>query len=217
MSQPPFQVLAPVSEDDLVPIIKEMERLPIPMNHHRKTSGSGRTGAFGMTNKRCLPPDLSRLCWQRPYLYHLLLEFGRRCVPISWNAITINQDYAAAPHKDKGNKGLSYLVAFGEFQGGELQICDHPDLSGTYNIRNQPVLFDGANLQHAVRPFTGHRYSLVYYTLAKDPASSLEQYEPVQLPSGWVLEFTDKEGKSRILKKKDGLPHPLKGRRKAAV
>lgn len=209
-----LQTLAPVPGDVFIPIIQELQRRPIPINQYRKSAGEGRSAAFGFVNRRCLETDISRLCWQRPKLYHMLLDFGRRYCPIQFDAITLNQDYAAAPHRDKGNRGLSYLVAFGDYQGGELEILDHPDLSGSYNLCHQPILFDGANLTHSVKPFTGHRYSLVYYTLEKEPAKKLEQYRPVELPTGWALEYTDVEGKSSYLKGKVGLPHPLAGRRK---
>jgi len=143
------------------------------------------------------------------------LEFGRRHVPFNdWNAITLNQNYAASPHRDRGNEGLSYLVAFGEFQGGRLQIHE-PDLSGCYDIRGQPIIFDGSRILHSVEQFTGDRYSLVYYRLSKAPAKKLEQYEPTQLPKRWVLIYTDEEGKETVLKRGKGLPHPLSGRKKA--
>ena len=206
--------LAPVPFDIFDDIIKELEAKPIPVNQYRSKAGVGRSAAFGFVNRRSVDSDISRLCWRRPKLYKMLLDFGLRYCPVPFTSITLNQDYAAAPHRDKGNVGLSYLVAFGHYQGGELQVLDHPDLSGVYDINCQPILFDGANLTHAVRSFTGHRYSLVYYTLAKTPSKKLMDYVPVELPSGWVLEYTDAEGKSTILKDNKGLPHPLSGRKK---
>ena len=206
--------LAPVPYEVFNEIIRELQAKPIPVNRYRLKAGAGRSAAFGFVNKRCMPPDISRLCWQRPKLYKMLLDFGLRYCPIPFTSITLNQDYAAAPHRDKGNTGLSYLVSFGDFQGGELEILEHPDLSGVMNINCHPILFDGANLTHAVRPFTGHRYSLVYYTLAEEPAKKLVQYTPIELPGGWVLEYMDAEGKTSYLDKKRGLPHPKTGRKK---
>lgn len=206
-----MNILAPVPEDAFAEIVAELERQPIPINEYRKTSGTGRSAAFGFVNKRCQDPDVSRLCWKRAKLYKLLLDFGQRYVPMPFTSITVNQDYAAAPHRDKGNKGMSYLVAFGAYQGGQLRIHDG-DCSGTYDIRHQPILFDGMALTHSVLPFEGHRYSLVYYNLAKDSPKKLSQYQPIELPRGWALEYTDVEGKSHILKGNQGLPHPLRGR-----
>jgi hypothetical protein len=212
METPAFQLLAPVSPDSFYDIVQELERRPVPVNKYRNNSGEGRSVAFGFVNKRCQPPDLSRLCWQRPYLYHLLLEYGRKHVPFTdWNAITLNQNYKADPHRDRGNVGVSYLVAFGDYQGGQLRVHE-TDASGCYDIRHQPVLFDGAKILHSVSAFEGSRYSLVYYKLSRPSPKKLEQYEPIQLPKGWVLEYTDEEGKTKILKRGSGLPHPLAGR-----
>lgn len=147
------------------PILEELERKPLDINRYRYTAGAGRTQAFGVVNRRCLPPDYSRQCWRRPYLYKLLLDFGHQYVTdISWNAITINQNYAAAPHYDKGNVGPSFLVAFGDYQGGALLIHES-DLSGAHDIRHMPLIQDFSKLLHSVAPFTGQRTSLVYYSL----------------------------------------------------
>jgi hypothetical protein len=67
-----------IPEDAFVEIIKELERQPLAINEYRLKSGSGRSQAFGIVNRRNLPPDYSRNCWCRPYLYHLLLEFGKQ-------------------------------------------------------------------------------------------------------------------------------------------
>jgi len=210
-----FTALSPVPPDALHEIEKELVRQPIGVNKYRKKAGEGRSMAFGMVNRRSLAPDLSRNCWMRPQLYKMLLDFGQRYVPLQgWNSITVNQDYAAAPHRDKGNTGLSYLVAFGEYQGGELQVHGS-DASGVYGIRYSPILFDGAALEHSVLPFTGHRYSLVYYTLAESPQTPFEQYVPEQDEQGrWVVSQYVDGKRIRILKRGQGLPHPLQGRKR---
>ena len=153
----------------------------------------------------------------RPKLYKLLLDFAERYVPLQdWHGITVNQNYAAAPHKDKGNKGFSYLVSFGEYQGGDLQIHG-TDLSGCYDIRYQPVLFDGSSLEHSVKPFEGKRYSLVFYKLARDDDAVLlakrRSYEPLldDKSNKWRLFRRDENGKLTVF---TGLDHPLKGRTK---
>jgi hypothetical protein len=50
----------------------------------------------------------------------LLLDFADKYVDISFNAITVNQNFKADKHKDKNNVGPSYLVAFGDYTEGEL-------------------------------------------------------------------------------------------------
>ena len=102
-------------------IISELQRQPLQENKYRLQSGGGKSQAFGVVNRRCLAPDYSRQCWLRPYLYKLLVDFGNKHVKdISWNAITVNQNYKADKHYDKHNLGPSFLVAFGDYTGGEL-------------------------------------------------------------------------------------------------
>ena len=190
----------PIPSEALQPILDELQRQSLPVNHYRNTAGDGRSQSFGLVNRRCLPPDYSRQCWKRPYLYKLLLEFGEKCVTIPYTSITVNQNYQAAPHKDRGNVGPSYLVAAGDFIGGEL-VMHEGDLSGVADIRYHPVVADFSKVLHSVRPFTGNRVSLVYYTLRNAPADIP--------PPSVILEGTKwrfKRGDEII---RTGLPHPL--------
>ena len=186
----------------------ELERRPLETNYYRKTAGLGRSQAFGLVNRRCRPIDYSRQCWLRPELYKMLLDFGERHVTdISWNAITVNQNYSVGPHKDRHNVGLSYLVAFGDYTGGQLKF-HHGDLTGSHDVYMKPLIADFGNFLHSVEPWVGDRYSLVFYQVADTP-------EGIPPPS-----FTDLDGKfcfkrgDLILTKKNGLPHPLKGYRR---
>lgn len=187
----------------LAEIQKELERLPIQINKYRPTAGVGRSAAFGIVNKRCLPPDYSRNCWARPYLYHLLLEYGRQHVKIPFSSVTVNQNYQATAHRDKGNVGQSYLVAFGDYTGGELEIHEGP-LTGLHDVRT-PVTTDFSKVLHSVKEFQGSRYSLVYYTCKKSeglPEPSVEFQD-----GKWVFK------KGGVVTK--SLPHPLAGRVKS--
>ena len=204
-----------VPEECFRDIITELQRQPLPMNKYRDKAGAGRSAAFGFVNRRSAPVDISRLCWLRPALFKMLLDLGQRICPFEFDAITLNQNYRAAPHRDKGNVGESFVVAFGDYQEGELQILEG-DLSGTYGIRHQPVLFDGSKYLHSVRPWTGDRYSLVFYKLAykthvtKGTTKKLSQYQPVQDERGkWLLAYTDEGGNTTYLKRGAGLPHPI--------
>jgi hypothetical protein len=186
----------------------ELERRPLETNYYRKTAGLGRSQAFGLVNRRCRPIDYSRQCWIRPELYKMLLDFGERHVTdISWNCITVNQNYTVGPHKDRNNIGQSYLIAFGEYTGGHLKF-HHGELTGSHDVFRQPLIADFGNFLHSVEPWEGNRYSLVYYQVANTP-------DGIPPPS-----FTDVDGIFRfkrgdlILTKKNGLPHPLKGYRR---
>ena len=215
-----LQHLEPIPASAFEELIIELGRRPISVNNYRIKSGSGRSQCFGLVNKRCLPPDLSRQCFQRPYLYHLLCEYAEKYVPIEWDGVTVNQSYHSNPHTDKGNIGLSYIVAFGDFWRGQLQIHDHPDMSGCLlDIKHKPLLFNGSLLTHSVKSFQGPRFSLVYYRLKRNNPETQhvnrKDYFTAIDPdcNQWRIFRKDLEGVPRVIL---GLPHPLKGRRKIA-
>ena len=143
-------------------IITELERQPLPNNRHRKSAGVGKTQTFGVVNRRSCPPDYSVISYERPYLYKLLLDFGSEFIPIKFNAITINQDYQCGIHRDKNNSGDSVIVAFGNYNGGQLELHEG-DLKGIHDIKHKLFQHDFSKTYHSVLPFEGSRYSLVYY------------------------------------------------------
>lgn len=182
-------------------ILDELTRRPLAVNKYRNVAGSGKSQAFGVVNRRCLPPDYSRQCWVRPALYKLLLDFAEKYVSIPYTSITVNQDYQASAHRDKGNKGLSFLVAFGDYTGGECEMLEG-DQKGLHDVKNKPLVADFGKNLHQVKPFQGTRISLVYYTL--DAELDLPPASVVSQGTKWLF----KRGED-ICK---GLPHPLKGR-----
>lgn len=189
-------------------ILQELEQKPLHENKYRTTAGNGRSQAFLVVNRRCLPPDYSRQCWMRPKLLYHLKEFADKYVDISYNAITVNQSYAAAPHYDKNNVGNSFLVAFGDYTGGELKIHEG-ELSGLHNIRHKPIKADFSKILHSVEDFQGERYSLVFYNFWTPRLPTL--------PPWSVRKEGDKyffyRGEEKITTK-NGLPHPLRGKKK---
>ena len=184
------------------PIVDELKRHPLPINNYRNKAGGGRSQAFGVVSKRCLPPDYSRLCWLRPYLYKLLLDFAAKHVTIPFTSITLNQNYKAAAHKDKGNVGDSFLVSFGDYTGGTLEVLEGP-LKGSHDVRT-PLITDFSKVLHQVNSWEGDRYSLVFYVARKSeglPPASVEL----------------RDGKYLFLRGGEvvhGLPHPLRGRKR---
>lgn len=201
-----------IPESEFLAIETELRRQPLEINSYRLKSGLGRTQAFGVVGRRSMAPDYSRNCWSRTYLYKLLLDFGRKHVTdISWNAITVNQDYQAEKHRDKHNIGNSYLVAFGNYEGGSLTIHEG-DLSGDHNIRHSPIVTDFSKVYHSVNDFIGTRYSLVYYNYDLSWKG-----EKVVLPLPYIEYSGDKWNffRGTELIGKEGLWHPLRGRKKA--
>lgn len=197
-----------IPEEAFSLLVEEIRRQPLELNRYRKKSGSGRSVAFGVVSKRSMPPDYSRQCWRRPYLYKLLLDFAEKHVTIPWNAITVNQNYQSLPHYDRHNVGDSYLVAFGEYQGGCLRIHEG-DKEGIWDIRHKPIIHNFSQALHSVESFIGERYSLVFY-----------QYQDarwqVNVPPASVVEidgkWTFRRGEE-LIPRNGGLPHPLRGRK----
>lgn len=194
-------------------VLQELQSRPLAVNKYRDKAGSGRSQTFGLVNRRCLPVDWSRQCWIRPKLFYHLQEFAKKYVDISWTSITVNQSYKCQPHRDKGNYGDSFLVAFGDYQGGELVIHEG-DLSGEHNIRYRPIKTDFSKVLHSVQPFTGNRYSLVFYNLktTKMPTEPLPKGEALFKDGKYVF----KRGET-IITQKEGLSHPLRNRKKKEV
>lgn len=187
-------------------IIEELVKRPLQINEYRKKVGDGRSQAFGLVHRRSAPVDFSRLCWKRTYLYSLLLEFAAEYVKIPWTSITLNQDYKAGPHFDKHNTGPSFLIAFGEYTGGDLRVHTAGEWQGLHDVRHKPLVMDFTTNLHSVEDYVGHRYSLVFYQIQKIPPG---------IPAGSVKKEGNKyffyRGEEKII---DGLPHALKGRKK---
>lgn len=167
-----------IPESAFEALIKELQEHPLPENKYRTTAGEGRSQALGIVNRRSLPADWSRQNWLRPKLFKLLKDFADKYVTIPYSSITVNQNYQAAKHRDKGNTGNSYLVAFGSYTGGELEILEG-EAQGKHDIRWKPIVTDFSKAYHQVLPFQGERYSLVFYTIKNIPAG---------LPDGTVKE-----------------------------
>lgn len=201
-----MNTLPEIPEEAFTEIIKELERKPIDINYYRSKSGIGRSQAFGLVSRWYLPPDYCRNCWKRAYLYKLLLDFAEQFVPIPYTSITLNQNYQAEPHYDKGNIGDSFLVAFGDYEKGEL-VADRSEV----DIHNKPMIADFTKILHSVKDFTGNRYSLVFYTLDTKKRGEVE----IPKPSVKLLndEWTFYRGEEPVDKKK-GLPYPKKNKSK---
>lgn len=191
--------------EDFLDIYNELKAKPLDVNKYRDTAGIGRSQTFGVVNKRCLPPDASRQNWLRPKLYAHLLEFAEKHVPIAWNAVTVNQNYQAGPHKDKHNRGPSFLVAFGDFIGGELEFHEGPRL-GLHDIRHKPIIENFSAYTHSVRPFQGERFSLVFYSFWTPRLPDLPTFSVRQEDGDYYFYRGDEK-----ITKKNGLPHPLRG------
>ena len=91
-----------------------------------------------------------------------------------FSSVSVNFAYAARRHRDSYNVGPSVVKAFGSFTGGELLYWPEDngnkkvealewDSAQKFDARRELVLFSGLR-GHAVAPFVGERYSLVFFT-----------------------------------------------------
>merc|ERR1712232_615373 len=92
-------------------------------------------------------------------------------------AINLNCNYAGRRHRDQNNEGPSVIRAFGKFKGGRLHYFrgdkkknPRPELDSLkksdaviLDLAKKTSIFDG-NRAHEVEPFTGERYSTVFFT-----------------------------------------------------
>lgn len=201
-------------------LIGHLTKRQIPINKYRKTVGEGRSQCYGMVRKRSMAPDLSRCSWEDPQLHYLLMKFALIHLPpdFSFTSIQVNDSYKCLRHKDKHNMGLSYIVGFGSYTGGELILHQGSPLRTTeYNIRHRPLLFDGSQIEHETKEYQGRRWTMVFHTLVSPPKfpmlRKLSDYEAVTKDGSYVIAWYKDGEPTQYLSKKNGLPHPLKGRK----
>ena len=106
-------------------------------------------------------------------LHSLLEEYIRRQKPaFSFTTIQINKNIQCLPHIDKNNVGPSYIIALGDFVGGELVVEGK-----VMDIKNKLSQFDGKK-GHWTLPFFPdtldelERYSIVFFTHTFKPPSA---------------------------------------------
>jgi len=93
----------------------------------------------------------------------------------AYTSVNINKNYAGKLHRDGNNCGPSFIKAFGNFKGGELNYWPSDNKKTaledfaakdkiTVNLKDNLLLFDG-NRGHFVNSFKGNRFSLVFFSI----------------------------------------------------
>ena len=207
----PPRLLGPVHEQDLKDIRAYLSSHNLGVNNYRTRVGKGVSQCLGIVGKRCMPPNLSRMSWLHPELHHLLLVFAEKYVTIPFTSIQVNCNYNCAPHKDTGNIGESYIIAFGPYFGGAIHVNGFD-----YDIRLRGLLFDGSQLVHSTKPWYGQRYSLVFHTIAPRGKGgvlpSIYDFKAILDDGHWVMKDLKKDC---LITPKEGMPHPLRGIKKS--
>lgn len=130
---------------------------------------------YGVVWARARGPCVSAQTIRNPEVVKMLTKLARDALPaVTFSSIQVNKSYAAALHLDANNEGESHIVGVGDFEGGELWVhrqvySDVPweprvgGVAETLDVRSSFATFDG-NMPHCTLPFTGTRYSIIYYT-----------------------------------------------------
>jgi len=104
----------------------------------------------------------SRMSLKYPNIYNEMVRIGKMICPFEFKSIQLNHNLVCPKHKDKNNVGVSLLVSFGEYEGCNIVIE-----SKEYNTNCNPVIFNGAEMEHSNSEFIGdknNKYSLVYFS-----------------------------------------------------
>ena len=98
-------------------------------------------------------------------LYRMLEELMWEYDPnFKFTSIQVNDNNLCSKHKDSHNIGISYIIAVGNFDGGELRVWNDDETEyEDVNIHNKFLCFNGSKHYHQTMPFTGNRYSIIYY------------------------------------------------------
>ena len=174
-----------------VPVVTDEDVLEVLRLWHFKSNRS-RTNVFpeganfvhsdtlGAIRNRVGKVVPTKLTIQNPAVFALLSRWLEDNIPevftqpFTFTSVNVNYGYAARPHRDQYNIGPSMTKSIGRLTGGQLLYWDRDDGSlnvdaadpasaKAFDTRREMVLFDG-NRCHAVTPYEGERYSLVFFT-----------------------------------------------------
>jgi hypothetical protein len=160
-----FWRLADLDAKEFMAICSQLAQWPLTTQYHRK-AGSGQSLTLGVvfrkTEKRYA---VGTATWRRKHLALILRKFADKNVPIPYNAVTVNTDYAAERHTDTTNLrgSLAYTVSFGLFEGGDLLLGPQ---AVPVTTKYRPILAHLGDLSHSVAQWSGTRHSLTFYIAA---------------------------------------------------
>lgn len=131
-----------------------------PLGH-----GHGFSQLIGYNRRNSYKPTV--MLQKYPELYEKLQEISKIVCPFHVDNFMINKNFQTKPHYDKLNVGDCFVFSVGDYKGGELVIEDIPTEHSTanevrYNIRYNPIIFDGKTKLHYNLPITsGTKWSVV--------------------------------------------------------
>ena len=144
-----------------------------PKGSYSITFGYTSMSYLSKTKSR-MPSDISGLYYtklrgEHPELKGILQQLVDLHSPtqITVDQVQINRNWRSPPHRDSGNVGESSIIGMGDYVGGQTIVEYSPDHIHEYDIKNKFVRFDGSRYTHYTMPFSGDRYSLVFYNHKK--------------------------------------------------
>jgi len=160
-------------------ILKKIGQLPkqgrnnITADKQGKNRGVvlGKVRDFLGTGKDNKPGDIINARLTNTPKYKELFEEASKLMKkhnpnFKFTSVQINDNHKSSRHKDGKNVGKSYIIGLGDYTGGAVRLYN-PDGKGykDVNIKNRFATFNGSELEHETLPFTGTRYSLVFYSV----------------------------------------------------
>jgi hypothetical protein len=122
-----------------------------------------------------------------PAVYAALCDYADAMLPadFEYNTITLNQNILAQKHKDIVNVGESIILGIGDYEGGHLRVYSNDTDYVAHDIKDKPIKFNGHTTFHETEPFTGCRYTMIFY---KQKASGLPRPSRILTPEAKAIE-----------------------------
>ena len=176
-SRPEQQVLGvpvpPGSTDALLQYLRTCTLWP-PTEKQRKGVSAGNY----LTVRKQHPPEHDEI-WN--LCHDLIIQEVPGAV---YSALAITKYFVGSPHVDAHDTTFQHVIALGDFEGGRL--CAEADEDGTetlaIDVRNRVGRIDGRGV-HWVNTWSGERYSVVYYSTAKEDHTDRV---PQSILTGWM-------------------------------
>lgn len=180
----------------LQPLIQLLQQKPLEINRFRKASGVGRSQCYGIVKQRTSTYHGSRQNYARMDIFKELLRIAPMILPtdFSFDGIQVNENYQTAEHKDSGNRDESAIIGFGDYSGGDLIVEDAP-----VSIKHRLIFFNGSLYRHSTAPYTGSRYSLVFFKVKtlflEKPVYTFDEKYLIESIGG-VIKWYNKKGEN---------------------
>ena len=138
---------------------------------HFRTGKSSRYGfpkhramVFGLTRERysgIIGLSVNSIKYEKVFEEILKIADAIGLTETDFTSIYLNHNVTCPPHIDKGNKGLSTVISFGDYEGGKLVIEDK-----IFDAKYTPITFDGSKIEHYnTDDLVGNKYSLVFFSI----------------------------------------------------